>query len=78
MRDLPLEQAAAIDANSLVKLSDIKGTIHNHSTWSDGANSLEEMAVAARDLGLEYLIICDHSRTAVMPADSASGQLEEQ
>ncbi|MCB0820237.1 MAG: DNA polymerase/3'-5' exonuclease PolX [Bacteroidetes bacterium] len=78
LRDLPLEQAAAIDADSLVKLSDIKGTIHNHSTWSDGANTLEEMAVAARDLGLEYLIICDHSRTAVYAGGLSIGQLQEQ
>jgi DNA polymerase (family X) len=64
LRDLPLDEASAINPEKLVELKDIKGVIHNHSTWSDGANTLEEMAVAARDLNLEYLIICDHSRSA--------------
>lgn len=78
LRDLPLEQAAAVDADSLVKLSDIRGTIHNHSTWSDGANTLEEMAVAARNLGLEYLTICDHSKTAVYAGGLSIERLYEQ
>ncbi|MEX1188557.1 MAG: helix-hairpin-helix domain-containing protein [Bacteroidia bacterium] len=64
LRDLDIEKAAAIDVSKLVNLGDIKGVIHNHSTWSDGANTLEEMALAAKNLGLEYLIICDHSRSA--------------
>jgi DNA polymerase (family 10) len=64
LRDLPLDQAAKIDELKLVKLSDIRGTIHNHTTWSDGANTLREMAVAAQKMGLEYLIICDHSKSA--------------
>lgn len=64
LRDLPIEEAAHIDSEKLVELEDILGTIHNHSTWSDGANTLEEMAIAAQNLGLEYLIICDHSKSA--------------
>lgn len=64
LRDLPLQEASVINPEKLVELKDIKGVVHNHSTWSDGANTLEEMAVAARDLGMEYLIICDHSRSA--------------
>jgi len=45
---------------------DLKGTLHNHSTWSDGVNTLEEMALYCRDtMKLEYLGICDHSKTAV-------------
>ena len=64
LRDLPIDKAFAIDASKLVQFNDIIGVLHNHSTWSDGADSLEEMAIAARDLGLKYLGICDHSRTA--------------
>ncbi|MBW2029071.1 MAG: DNA polymerase/3'-5' exonuclease PolX [Deltaproteobacteria bacterium] len=45
----------------LVALQDIKGDLHVHSNWTDGNNSIEEMAVAARELGYEYLAICDHS-----------------
>jgi DNA polymerase (family 10) len=43
---------------------DIKGIIHSHSNWSDGESSLEEMAVAAKTQGFEYLVISDHSRSA--------------
>jgi DNA polymerase (family 10) len=44
--------------------SDLRGCLHNHSTWSDGLHSLREMALATRDAGLEYLGICDHSKSA--------------
>ncbi|MEM1056755.1 MAG: helix-hairpin-helix domain-containing protein [Bacteroidota bacterium] len=47
----------------LVTVGDLKGTLHNHSTWSDGANSLHEMAEAARARGLLYYGIGDHSRS---------------
>lgn len=48
----------------LIQAKDIKGIIHSHSTWSDGANTIEEMAKAARDKGYEYLVISDHSVAA--------------
>jgi DNA polymerase (family 10) len=43
---------------------DITAIIHSHSRWSDGSNSLEEMANAAITKGLQYLVISDHSKTA--------------
>jgi DNA polymerase (family X) len=45
----------------LVELQNLRGTFHNHTTSSDGRSTLEEMAQAAIDLGLEYLGISDHS-----------------
>lgn len=48
----------------LVSTSAIRGAVHNHSTWSDGKNSLEEMALAAKEGGLEYLTVTEHSETA--------------
>lgn len=49
----------------LLEYDDLKGSLHNHSTWSDGVNSLEEMALYCRDeLNLQYLGISDHSRSA--------------
>ena len=45
----------------LVELDDIKGDLHSHTTLSDGRNSVEEMAAAARDRGYQYLAITDHS-----------------
>lgn len=50
---------------ALISYSDLKGSLHNHSTWSDGVNTLEDMAAFCRDeLKLSYLGICDHSKSA--------------
>ena len=50
---------------TLLDLSDLKGTIHNHSTWSDGVHTIEEMAIYCRDeLNLQYLGMSDHSKSA--------------
>jgi len=60
------ELAAKGKMPELVEWQSLKGSLHNHSTWSDGVHSLEEMALFCRDeLKLEYLGICDHSKTAV-------------
>lgn len=48
----------------LIELENLRGTFHNHTTASDGRNSLEEMADAAMELGLEYLGIADHSKAS--------------
>ncbi|HPH36728.1 MAG TPA: PHP domain-containing protein, partial [Sediminibacterium sp.] len=48
----------------LIQADDIAGIIHSHSTWSDGGNSLAEMAQAAIEKGLQYLVISDHSKSA--------------
>ena len=45
----------------LIELGDIKGDLHSHTTLSDGRNTLEEMAEAARERGYAYLAITDHS-----------------
>lgn len=47
-----------------IQTSDIKGIIHCHSTWSDGLHTIEQMALAAKAQGLEYLVISDHSKSA--------------
>ena len=48
----------------VIQTTDIKGIIHCHSNWSDGSNTIEELAKAAIDQGLEYLVISDHSQSA--------------
>ncbi len=48
----------------LIELSDLKGILHNHSTYSDGVHSLKEMADYCKELGYQYLGICDHSKSA--------------
>jgi DNA polymerase (family 10) len=45
----------------LVAIDDIRGDLHCHTTWSDGRMSVEEMGLAARERGYEYLAICDHT-----------------
>ena len=60
-----VEKAANKALPQLITYHDLKGTLHNHSTWSDGVNTLEDMAIYCRDqLKLEYLGICDHSKSA--------------
>ncbi len=59
-----LDKAAANKLCELIKPSDIRAIIHSHSTWSDGVHTIEQMATAARDQGLEYLVISDHSQSA--------------
>jgi DNA polymerase (family 10) len=51
-------------ADELIQLADLRGCLHNHSTYSDGKNTLVEMAEACRDLGLGYFGIADHSKYA--------------
>ncbi|MEN9684586.1 MAG: hypothetical protein RLZZ28_372 [Bacteroidota bacterium] len=48
----------------IISQNDIRGIIHSHSNWSDGVHSLEQMANAAKEKGLEYLVISDHSKSA--------------
>ncbi|MGY3302930.1 DNA polymerase (family 10) [Pseudomonas sp. PvR086] len=59
------EVAAALAGHlpGLIELTDLKGDLHAHTRASDGGNSLEEMALAAREAGLEYLAITDHSQS---------------
>jgi DNA polymerase (family 10) len=52
----------------LVEVSDVRGDLHCHTTWSDGKGRVLEMGEAARDLGYDYLAICDHTpNVAVVP-----------
>jgi DNA polymerase (family 10) len=59
-----IEAAEKGEIPKLIVLENLRGTFHNHTTASDGRNSLEEMAEAAIDLGLEYLGIADHSKSS--------------
>lgn len=59
-----LEKAATNQLPQLIQPGDIKGIIHSHSTWSDGAETIEKMAKAAIEKGYEYLVISDHSQSA--------------
>ena len=62
----------------LIENENLRGAFHCHTVASDGHNTLEEMAEAARELGLEYLGIADHSRSSVQGHGIAAEQLLEQ
>ncbi|MEO9210558.1 MAG: helix-hairpin-helix domain-containing protein [Ginsengibacter sp.] len=48
----------------VIQPNDIKGIIHCHSNWSDGSNTIEELAIACKLSGKEYLVLSDHSKSA--------------
>jgi DNA polymerase (family 10) len=56
-----IEKAAQGAIPELVELSDIKGDLHTHTEWSDGHDSIEELARAAQDMGYQYIAITEHS-----------------
>ncbi len=68
-----IEVALNHDIPQLIELQDLKGMIHVHTHYSDGVNSVEEMANACREKGYQYLVISDHSKTAFY----ANGLTEE-
>ncbi|MBM4176386.1 MAG: histidinol-phosphatase [Ignavibacteria bacterium] len=55
----------AIRDYDFAEQSDLKGLLHVHSNYSDGVNSLEEVQLHSEKLGYEYVLICDHSKSAV-------------
>jgi DNA polymerase (family 10) len=64
-----LEAARKGELPKLVELADIKGDLHSHTTHSDGRDSLEQMALAARERGYEYLAVTDHPRGTLAEQD---------
>jgi DNA polymerase (family 10) len=62
----------------LVERKDIRGVFHNHTTYSDGASTLEEMALAAKQLGLQYLGIGDHSQSLTIANGLSAERVQKQ
>ena len=73
-----LEAALAGTLPDLIELGDLRGDLHCHTTASDGTASIEQMAVAARDAGYEYLAITDHSATMGFGSDVSPERLRQQ
>lgn len=67
-----------IDQKELVTEENIRGVVHNHSTWSDGKNTIAEMANACIEKGFEYFVISDHSKTAVYAGGLTNEQVIDQ
>lgn len=62
----------------LIELNDLRGVLHCHTSRSDGVNSLEEMAEAARQRGYEYFGVADHSRSAGYAGGLSLEEIEAQ
>jgi DNA polymerase (family X) len=73
-----LEKAKNNSLPRVIQPDDIKGIIHSHSKWSDGSNTLEEMAKAAKEQGFEYLVISDHSKSAYYASGLSIEKVEAQ
>jgi len=58
-----IEAALAGKLPDLVELADVRGDLHVHSTWSDGASSIAEIAEAAQMKGYQFVAVCDHSQS---------------
>jgi DNA polymerase (family 10) len=73
-----IEAAEAGKLPKLIEVGDLTGTFHCHTDWSDGSESLAEMAQAARDRGMAYLGIADHSRSAAYARGLSIERVREQ
>ena len=67
-----------VDASKLVKYEDLKGVLHNHSTYSDGLHTLKEMASFVQENGFEYFAISDHSKAAFYANGLTEDRIKEQ
>lgn len=73
-----IEKARKDILPQLIQPGDIKGLIHSHSNWSDGVNTIEEMADELIKRGFEYLVISDHSRSAFYANGLNEERIKEQ
>ena len=72
---------AAAEKNQLPRLiewTDLKGSLHNHSNWSDGHNTLEEIAAHMQELGCDYWAITDHSKSSFQANGLDAKRLRQQ
>ncbi len=73
-----IDEAKDSDFSDLITIEDIKGMTHCHTTFSDGRDSVEEMARAAESMGMEYLTITDHSPLAHYAGGVTVDELKKQ
>ena len=80
LRETPgiIAKARAHAMPAMIQPGDIKGLIHSHSNWSDGANTVEEMATELIKRGFEYLVLSDHSKAAAYANGLSEERIREQ
>ena len=72
------DSAEAGDLPQLLEWTDLKGSLHNHSDWSDGKQTLEQVAADAQEIGCAYWAITDHSRSSFIANGLDESRLEKQ
>jgi putative hydrolase len=78
LRRLLSTEAAPIDEATAALRAALRGDCHSHSDWSDGGSPIREMALAARDIGHEYLVLTDHSPRLTVANGLTAERLEQQ
>lgn len=73
-----LELALKNKLPQLIQAGDIRSLVHSHSNWSDGTNTIEEMATECKRRGWEYMVISDHSQSAFYANGLKEDRLREQ
>jgi DNA polymerase (family 10) len=73
-----IEAASKNELPHLIGYDDLKGDLQVHSNWTDGANSIKEMADQARKIGLEYIVMTDHSKYLAMTGGLDEEKLSKQ
>jgi DNA polymerase (family 10) len=72
-----IEAALSGSLPNLITIDDLKGDLHCHTNWTDGTASLEDMALAARARGYQYMALTDHSRSLTITNGLSLERLEE-
>ena len=72
------EAAEKGEIPKLIEWTDLKGSLHNHSNWSDGRHPLEDVAAHMRELGFAYWAITDHSKSSFVANGLDAGRVREQ
>jgi DNA polymerase (family 10) len=73
-----IEAAQKHKLPKLIDLEDVKGDLQVHSNWTDGSNTIEEMAMAAKKIGYQYIAITDHTKDLAMTGGSDEKKLLKQ
>src|SRR5205085_6329285 len=73
-----IEAAQAGSLPRLLELGDIKGDLHTHTNWTDGSETLEDMAKAAKARGYQYMALTDHTQNLAMTRGLTPDRLAEQ
>jgi DNA polymerase (family X) len=76
--DGEIEAAQSGSLPKLIELSDIRGDLHTHTNWTDGTDTLEDMAKSARARGYEYMALTDHTQNLAMTRGLTPERLEEE